>query len=88
MIGSEGGFMKNFLKAFFGLVGLAFVITMVYYIYKALKTEPGTEDECDIPEEDEEKGCHKKAAPHSRGYFNLNSIRETEEEEPVSEDEI
>lgn len=82
--------MKGFVKtlAFFGFM-LA-VVSVVYYLYKTKCPHACREDEdCDFDyknaSEEEilkrivpDDAKNKKSAPHARGYFNLNRIREAE----------
>ena len=78
--------MKKIIGIASAIAGIAVIAGICYFVYKhffcCCCECDGEECECDG------ETCETKAAPHSRGYFNLNSIRETEEEEPVSEDEI
>lgn len=66
-----------------GIAVVAFVfaiVSVVFYLYKT-KCPHARRKEAEDEEEGRENLCcgKKKAAPHARGYFNLNRIREAEE---------
>ena len=78
--------MKKLLTVLSGIAGLAVLAGICYFVYKQFfccccDSCEGEDCECDG------ESCETKAAPHSRGYFNLKRAKEAAEESEVSETE-
>ena len=76
--------MKNIVGIASAVAGLAVIAGICYFVYKhffCCCECDGEECEC------EGEACETKAAPHSRGYFNLRRVQEAANEDEVSETE-
>lgn len=71
----KGGFMKKIIGIFSAIAGIAVLAGVCYFVYKHFFCCCEAE-ECEC----EGESCETKAAPHSRGYFNLRRIKEAAEE--------
>lgn len=70
--------MKGLLKSLAVFAFLLAAVSVVYYLYKTKCPHACRNEFEEDLEEVEEEVDKKKSAPHSRGYFNLNRIREAE----------
>lgn len=76
--------MKKIVGIASAVAGLAVIAGICYFVYKhffCCCECDGEECEC------EGEACETKAAPHSRGYFNLRRVQEAANENEVSETE-
>jgi hypothetical protein len=76
--------MKKIVGIASAVAGLAVIAGICYFVYKhffCCCECDGEECEC------EGEACETKAAPHSRGYFNLRRVQEAANEDEVSETE-
>ena len=77
--------MKKLIGIASAIAGIAVIAGICYFVYKhffCCQCEcDGEECECDG------ETCETKAAPHSRGYFNLRRVKEAEEESEATEAE-
>ena len=77
--------MKKLVGIAAAIGGLAVIAGICYFVYKhffCCQCEcDGEECECDG------EACETKAAPHSRGYFNLRRVKEAAEESEAAEAE-
>ena len=76
--------MKKIVGIASAVAGLAVIAGICYFVYKhffCCCECDGEECEC------EGETCETKAAPHSRGYFNLRRVQEAANEDEVSETE-
>ena len=77
--------MKKLIGIASAIAGIAVIAGICYFVYKhffccCCECE-GEEYEC------EGENCEAKAAPHSRGYFNLRRVKEAAEESEAAEAE-
>ena len=76
--------MKKIVGIASAVAGLVVIAGICYFVYKHFFCCC----ECDGEEcEGEGEACETKAAPHSRGYFNLRRVQEAANEDEVSETE-
>lgn len=77
--------MKKLIGIASAIAGIAVIAGICYFVYKhffCCQCEcDGEECECDG------EACETKAAPHSRGYFNLRRVKEAAEESEAAEAE-
>lgn len=77
--------MKKIVGIASAIAGIAIIVGICYFVYKhffCCQCEcDGEECECDG------ETCETKAAPHSRGYFNLRRVKEAAEESEAVEEE-
>ena len=77
--------MKKIVGIASAIAGIAIIAGICYFVYKhffCCQCEcDGEECECDG------ETCETKAAPHSRGYFNLRRVKEAAEESEAAEAE-
>lgn len=77
--------MKKLIGIASAIAGIAVIAGICYFVYKhffCCQCEcDGEECECDG------EACETKAAPHSRGYFNLRRVKEATEESEAAEAE-
>ena len=77
--------MKKIIGIASAIAGIAVIAGICYFVYKhffCCQCEcDGEECECDG------ETCETKAAPHSRGYFNLRRVKEAAEESEAVEAE-
>jgi hypothetical protein len=77
--------MKKIVGIASAIAGIAIIAGICYFVYKhffCCQCEcDGEECECDG------ETCETKAAPHSRGYFNLRRVKEAAEESEAVEEE-
>ena len=77
--------MKRIIGIASAIAGIAVIAGICYFVYKhffCCQCEcDGEECECDG------ETCETKAAPHSRGYFNLRRVKEAAEESEAAEAE-
>ena len=77
--------MKKIIGIASAIAGIAVIAGICYFVYKhffCCQCEcDGEECECDG------ETCETKAAPHSRGYFNLRRVKEAAEESEAAEAE-
>ena len=77
--------MKKIVGIASAIAGIAVIAAICYFVYKhffCCQCEcDGEECECDG------ETCETKAAPHSRGYFNLRRVKEAAEESEAVEAE-
>jgi len=77
--------MKKLIGIASAIAGIAVIAGICYFVYKhffCCQCEcDGEECECDG------ETCETKAAPHSRGYFNLRRVKEAAEESEAAEAE-
>ena len=77
--------MKTIVGIASAIAGIAVIAGICYFVYKhffCCQCEcDGEECECDG------ETCETKAAPHSRGYFNLRRVKEAAEESEAVEAE-
>lgn len=77
--------MKKLIGIASAIAGIAVIAGICYFVYKhffCCQCEcDGEEYECDG------EACETKAAPHSRGYFNLRRVKEAAEESEAAEAE-
>ena len=77
--------MKKIVGIASAIAGIAVIAGICYFVYKhffCCQCEcDGEECECDG------ETCETKAAPHSRGYFNLRRVKEAAEESEAAEAE-
>ena len=77
--------MKKIVGKASAIAGIAVIAGICYFVYKhffCCQCEcDGEECECDG------ETCETKAAPHSRGYFNLRRVKEAAEESEAVEAE-
>lgn len=77
--------MKKIVGIASAIAGIAVIAGICYFVYKhffCCQCEcDGEECECDG------ETCETKAAPHSRGYFNLRRVKEAAEESEAVEEE-
>ena len=77
--------MKKIVGIASAIAGLAVISGICYFVYKHFFCCQcdcdGEECECDG------ETCETKAAPHSRGYFNLRRVKEAAEESEAVEAE-
>ncbi|MFC2477190.1 MAG: hypothetical protein ACFNTU_06870 [Catonella sp.] len=77
--------MKKIVGIASAIAGIAVIAGICYFVYKhffCCQCEcDGEECECDG------ETCETKAAPHSRGYFNLRRVKEAAEESEAVEAE-
>ena len=77
--------MKKIVGIASAIAGIAIIAGICYFVYKhffCCQCEcDGEECECDG------ETCETKAAPHSRGYFNLRRVKEAAEEIEAAEAE-
>jgi len=77
--------MKKIVGIASAIAGIAIIAGICYFVYKhffCCQCEcDGEECECDG------ETCETKAAPHSRGYFNLRRVKEAAEESEAVEAE-
>lgn len=77
--------MKKLIGIASAIAGIAVIAGIGYFVYKhffCCQCEcDGEECECDG------EACETKAAPHSRGYFNLRRVKEAAEESEAAEAE-
>lgn len=70
--------MKGLFKFLAGIMVVVAFVSVLYYLYKT-KCPHACKMEYDEDELFEEEVVEKKkTAPHARGYFNLNKVREEE----------
>ena len=75
--------MKKLIGIASAIAGIAVIAGICYFVYKHFFC---CQCECD-GEECECETCETKAAPHSRGYFNLRRVKEAAEESEAAEAE-
>ena len=77
--------MKKIVGIASAIAGIAVIAGICYFVYKHFFccqcNCDGEECECDG------ETCETKAAPHSRGYFNLRRVKEAAEESEAVEAE-
>ena len=77
--------MKKLIGIASAIAGIAVIVGICYFVYKhffcCCCECDGEECEC------EGESCETKAAPHSRGYFNLRRVKEAAEESEAAEAE-
>ena len=77
--------MKKIVGIASAIAGIAVIAGICYFVYKhffcCCYECDGEECECDG------ETCETKAAPHSRGYFNLRRVKEAAEESEAVEAE-
>ena len=77
--------MKKIIGIASAIAGIAVIAGICYVVYKhffcCCCECDGEECECDG------ETCETKAAPHSRGYFNLRRVKEAAEESEAAEAE-
>ena len=77
--------MKKIIGIASAIAGIAVIAGICYFVYRhffCCQCEcDGEECECDG------ETCETKAAPHSRGYFNLRRVKEAAEESEAAEAE-
>ena len=79
--------MKKIVGIASAVAGLVVIAGICYFVYKHFFCCCSC-CECDGEEcECEGEACETKAAPHSRGYFNLRRVQEAAAEGEVSETE-
>lgn len=77
--------MKKLIGIASAIAGIAVIAGICYFVYKHFFC---CQCECDGEEcECEGESCETKAAPHSRGYFNLRRVKEAAEESEAAEAE-
>ena len=70
--------MKKIVGIASAIAGIAIIAGICYFVYKHFFC---CQCECDG------ETCETKAAPHSRGYFNLRRVKEAAEESEAVEEE-
>lgn len=76
--------MKKLIGIASAVAGVAVLVGTAYMLYK--KFCPCCNGSCDMEEcECEGEACETKAAPHSRGYFNLKRVQEAAAESEAIE---
>ena len=77
--------MKKIVGIASAIAGIAVIAGICYFVYKHFFC---CQCECDGEECDcDGETCETKAAPHSRGYFNLRRVKEAAEESEAVEAE-
>ena len=73
--------MKKLLGIASAIAGVVVIAGICYFVYKHFFCCECESEECEC----EGEGCETKAAPHSRGYFNLRRVKEAAEESEAVE---